>query len=161
MADTPSTRVTIHKLNADGKELWCYEGLVLEHNQILITLEARFDRDDVDIEDLQLRRGDRFVETFYFDRWYNVFEIYQEETNLFKGWYCNITRPAWLDGIHLFAEDLGLDLIVMPDRRMTVVDQDDFDKLTIPAVDRIKAREALDELIDFAMNAVGLFKRKI
>lgn len=160
MTENPPTAVLIHKLDVHGNELWRYEGIVLDQDKAKITLDAQFDREDVDLEGLQLRRGDRFVETFYFDRWYNIFEIYEQTTNTFKGWYCNITRPAWLDGLKLFAEDLALDLIVLPDRKISVVDQDEFDALNMPAVDRAKAREALAELIEYAVNAAGPFKRK-
>ena len=158
MPDTHPAAISIHKLNAQGKECWVYDGVILGHNNLQITIEAHFDRADTDIGGLQLRRGDRFVETYYFDRWYNIFAVYQGETNKFKGWYCNITRPAWLDGHHLYAEDLALDLIVFPDRRMTVVDQAEFDNLSLPADDRIMAQEALDELMDSANNAVGIFR---
>ena len=65
--------------------------------------------------------------------------------------------PAWLEGNHLYAEDLALDLVVMPDRRMTVVDQAEFENLTIPTVERIKALEALDELMELARNAMEPF----
>jgi predicted RNA-binding protein associated with RNAse of E/G family len=149
--------MTIHKLDENGKELWAYEAQVIEQTATLITFDAKFDRDDVDIAGLRLQRGDRFIETFYFDRWYNVFAIYQGGTNRFKGWYCNIARPAWVNGKHLFAEDLALDLVVLPDRHMTVVDQDEFEHLVIPTSDRKKAHAALNELIECAQNAVGPF----
>jgi protein associated with RNAse G/E len=157
MPDTHTPLVSIHKLDDKGLELWVYEGVILDHSETQITVEARFDRADIEIEGLQLNRGDRFVETYFFNRWYNIFAIYQVETSKFKGWYCNITRPAWLDGNHLYAEDLALDLIVLPDRRMTVVDQAEFDNLTLPVKDRHNAYEALNELIDFATNGIGLF----
>ena len=157
MIKAQATNMTIHKLDETGHELWAYEARVLEQNTTLITLDALFDQNDVDIAGLQLRRGDRFVETFYFDRWYNIFAIYQQETNRFKGWYCNIARPAWLEGNHLFAEDLALDLVVKPNRLLTVVDQSEFENLTIPVVERRKALEALDELMDLARNAVDPF----
>ena len=157
MIKAQAVNMTIHKLDEKGHELWAYEARVMEQNNSLITLDALFDRNDVDIGELQLRRGDRFVETFYFERWYNIFAIYQQETNHFKGWYCNIARPAWLEGNHLYAEDLALDLVVMPDRHMTVVDQAEFENLTIPTVERIKALEALDELMDIAKNAIEPF----
>ena len=150
----------IHKLDEKGNELWAYEAIKLEQNDTQITLDAFFDRDAVDIAGLQLRRGDRFVETFYFDRWYNIFAIYQKVSNRFKGWYCNIARPAWLERNHLYAEDLALDLVVLPDRRMTVVDRVEFEALIIPAVDRTKALEALDDLIDSAQNMVDPFIAK-
>ena len=150
--------MVIHKLDENGNELWAYPAKVLEQTVTLITFEARFDRDDVTIGGLQLRNGDRFVETFYFDRWYNIFAIFHGRTNRFKGWYCNITRPAWVNGNHLYAEDLALDLVVLPDRQITVVDQDEFDQLVISASDRQKAREAMSELVELAQSAVGPFK---
>jgi predicted RNA-binding protein associated with RNAse of E/G family len=160
MTKARATNMTIHKLDEKGNELWAYKAIQREQDDTRITLEAHFDRDAVDIAGLQFRRGDRFVETFYFDRWYNIFAIYQKETNNFKGWYCNITRPAWLEGDHLYAEDLALDLVVLPDRRMTVVDRAEFEALTIPAIDRTKALKALDDLIDFAQKAVDPFIAK-
>lgn len=151
-------QVSIHKLDAHGSELWCYDGFVLSTSDTQITLEARFDREAVDIHGLQLRNGDRFVETFYFDRWYNVFAIYHGETNAFKGWYCNITRPAWMDSHHLYAEDLALDLIVLPDRQVSVMDQEQFEALKLPGFERNKAHAALDELIRLAQAAEDPFR---
>ena len=63
-------------------------------------------------------------------------------------------------GGHLFAEDLALDLVIMPDQLMTVVDQAEFEDLSIPAAERMKALEALDELMELARNALGPFKVK-
>ena len=157
MTKVQATNMTIHKLDEKGNELWVYKAIKKEQSDSWITFDALFDRDAVDIAGLQIRRGDRFVETFYFDRWYNIFAIYQKVTNRFKGWYCNIARPALLEGNHLYAEDLALDLVVLPDRRVTVVDRDEFDALTIPAVDRLRALEALDDLINLAKNEVDPF----
>ena len=44
-----------------------------------------------------LRRGDRFIETYYTDRWYNIFEIHAREDDRLKGWYCNIAKPAVME----------------------------------------------------------------
>jgi predicted RNA-binding protein associated with RNAse of E/G family len=157
--DSPSL-ITIHKLDVQGKELWQYKGFIVDRDETKITIEAQFDREDVDIEGLQLRNGDRFVETFFFNQWYNIFAVYDDETKRFKGWYCNITRPAWLESQHLFAEDLALDLIVLPDQQITIVDQDEFETLNISTVDREKALEALNELIESARSGEGPFKPK-
>jgi protein associated with RNAse G/E len=145
-----NTPIKIHKLDAQGYEQWCYDGIVLKKDDSKITLEAYFDREGVEFEGIQLRRGDRFVETFYFDRWYNVFAIYDRKTEKFKVWYCNITRPAWIDANHLYAEDLALDLIVYPDLTYQVVDQDEFEALELSGADRSNAQSALDELIKLA-----------
>jgi protein associated with RNAse G/E len=145
-----NTPIKIHKLDAHGHEQWRYDGIVLEQDDSGITLEAYFDREGVEFEGIQLQPGDRFVETFYFDRWYNVFAIYDGKTQEFKVWYCNITRPAWIEANHLYAEDLALDLIVYPDRTYQVVDQDEFEALGLSRLDRSKAQSALDELIELA-----------
>lgn len=153
----PSTRITIHKLDAQGKELWQYSGVLLERVDNRITLEAIFDRDAVDIEGLALQRGDRFVETFFLDRWFNIFTVFDGTSGNLKGWYCNIARPARLEKTHLYAEDLALDLIVFPDKKFTLVDEEEFNDLDIPSHDRIKALEALDKIKELAMKAEAPF----
>ena len=150
-------RIRVHKLDAEGIELWQYEGIVLERNDTYLTLEAFFNRDAVEIAGLQLRRGDRFVETFYFERWYNIFAIHDKETEQLKGWYCNICRPAWMESQDLFAEDLALDIIVLPDRQIVVVDQDEFEALNLSTLDRAKAQAALEELTKLARAADAPF----
>ena len=57
-------------------------------------LEAFFDRDDMELGYTVFKRGDRFVETYYDDRWYNVFAVYDRDDGGLMGWYCNICRPA-------------------------------------------------------------------
>ena len=93
-----------------------------------------------------LERGDRFSETYYFDRWYNVFTIYAGGTGRLKGWYCNIARPAQLDGADLFADDLALDLLRHPDGRMQLLDSDEFAALALTERERQRCRQALDRL---------------
>jgi hypothetical protein len=107
-----SASVTVHKLDAQGREVWTYDGIVLERGSHFLILQAFFDRQDADLCGLALHRGDRFVETFYDDRWYNVFAVHDRDTDEHKGWYCNITRPALLTDYAVKAEDLALDLVV-------------------------------------------------
>ncbi len=157
MPEATSAQITVHKLDARGDELWRYTGSLLELDGSKVVLEASFDRQDIHVEGLELRKGDRFIEHFYLDRWYNVFEVYQGMTGVHKGWYCNITRPAWLEGQELFAEDLALDLVVFPGGKYVVVDQDEFEDLDLPSEDRKSARRALRELIESAQAADGPF----
>lgn len=157
MAQNPNS-ITIHKLDPQGQEQWRYEGTLLNKNDAELTLEAFFDREDVTFHGIQLKRGDRFVETFYFDRWYNVFAIYDQNTGKLKGWYCNITRPAWLEGSHLFAEDLALDLIILPDLQITILDEDEFADLKLDEHDRANALSAMQELIKLAERGIGPFE---
>jgi predicted RNA-binding protein associated with RNAse of E/G family len=154
--DAP-TQIVVHKLDVDGSELWRYEGKLLERSETRVSLEAYFDRPDVQFEGLRLRRGDRFVETFYSDRWYNVFAVYDRERGALKGWYCNITRPARFDEGEVYAEDLALDLIVTPDGMQRVLDEADFAELNISRADRQNALQALSELRELAASRTGPF----
>ena len=149
--------IIVHKLNELGTEVWRYEGLILESSSSFITLEAHFDRETVKFHGITLTKGDRFVETFYSGRWYNVFAIYDARDDHFKGWYCNITRPARFEPGHVYADDLALDLIVYPDGSWLVLDEDEFDQLDISPEDRKQARSSLELLIEFAKNKKGPF----
>ena len=102
----------ILKKNLAEEVTWQYEGVVLSRAENAITLEALFNRDDMPFMDIVLKRNDRFVETFYSDRWYNIFEIYDRDDNHFKGWYCNIGKPAVIEVDFVSYVDLALDLWV-------------------------------------------------
>lgn len=149
--------MVVHKLDESGVEQWTYPGQVLEQAAEFVRLEARFDRGQVTVGPLVISPGDRFVEQFYFDRWYNIFEIFESESGKFKGWYCNITRPAWIEGQALYAEDLALDLVVLPDGDFAVLDEDEFDRLELSPAERRQARMALDGLLEQAKRKSGPF----
>lgn len=151
--------IVVHKLNESGIEVWRYEGKVLDFDLKQVTLEARFDREKVEFHGITLNKGDRFVETFYAEYWYNTFAIYDAHNDCFKGWYCNITRPARIELGHIYAEDLAIDLIVYPDGQWLVLDEDEFEELDIPKQDREQAKVALSDLIRHAENKTGPFRR--
>jgi hypothetical protein len=95
---------------------------------------------------MPLRRGDRFLETYFTDRWYNIYEIHAREDDSLRGWYCNVGKPALLDGDCLSYVDLALDLLVFPDGRQVVLDEDEFLSLELSIADRRQALAALEEL---------------
>ncbi len=95
-----------------------------------------------------LKRGDRFVETYFSDRWYNIYEIYDRDTNECKAWYCNVARPAEIEYGKVTYVDLALDLLVFPDNRQLVLDEDEFAALNITAEEAQNARQGLRELQD-------------
>jgi predicted RNA-binding protein associated with RNAse of E/G family len=151
--------ITVHKLDAAGREVWSYTGDLLARGAGWIRLEAlaQFDNDGIPFPGLTLRRGDRMVETFYADRWYNVFTIYDGAAGALKGWYCNITRPAHLGAQEVSAEDLALDLLVYPEGGDLVLDEDEFDALGLSPEEHTAAVQALAELRGFAANRQGPF----
>jgi predicted RNA-binding protein associated with RNAse of E/G family len=138
--------ITVIKNDHTGREVWRYQGHILERTERHVTLEAFFSRDEMDLGFIVFRKGDRFVETFYSDRWYNVFEVHNAGGDHLKGWYCNITRPAVLADSSVRADDLALDLFVYPDGRTLVLDEDEFADLPLSELERQEAHEALATL---------------
>ncbi len=138
--------ITVHKRDSAGEVVWRYTARVLERGPQHIRLEAYFDRPDADLHGIVLATGDRFLETFYTDRWYNVFEIHDREGDGLKGWYCNIGRPAEIGESTVAYDDLAIDLLVLPNGEQIVLDLDEFEALPLPAADRSQALAGLAEL---------------
>lgn len=138
--------ITVIKRDVHGCETWRYRGTVLERGADYIRLEAYFDREDREFHGMRLCKGDRFLETYYTDRWYNIYEIHVGGSDALRGWYCNIGKPASLEGATLSYIDLALDLLVFPDGRQIVLDEDEFLALDLVIEDRQQALAALAEL---------------
>ena len=135
------------KLDPQGRETWRYHGQVLQSLPDRVVLEARFDREDRLFHGMPLRRGDRFLETYFTDRWYNIYEIHDREDGSIKGWYCNVGKPAVeeAEGVISYV-DLALDLWVAADGTQTVLDEDEFAALNPSPELRQQAYKALDQL---------------
>jgi protein associated with RNAse G/E len=129
-----------------GKEVFRYPGKILTMDAVHITLRAEFNFELVQIEEITLRRGDMFIETYYFDRWYNIFEIHQGTSDRIKAYYCNIGYPAVLIDGEVSYRDLALDLFVRPDGRETLLDMDEFETLELDGATRQRALNGLDQL---------------
>ena len=148
-----AARIKVQKKNPAGEVTYEYEGVLLSRDEHVVTLEALFDRADMPFMDVVFKTGDRFVEYYYNDRWYNIFAIHDREDGQIKGWYCNIGKPAEIeDGIVSYI-DLALDLWVSTDGKQTVLDEDEFEELSLNEELRTGALHGLDEL-------QGLFKSK-
>jgi protein associated with RNAse G/E len=144
--ENKSSMITVVKLDISGKETWRYQGRILLQQGSRLVLEAYFDREDMLFHGMSLCKGDRFVETYYTDRWYNIYEIHSRADDSLRGWYCNVSFPARLDGDKLFFTDLALDLLVFPDGRHIILDQDEFYRLNLAPQVREQALAALKEL---------------
>lgn len=138
-------QVTVRKLDHAGHEVISYAGEVLRRSDRAIVIRSTWDREPMDLGFVVLEPRDQWTETFYSDRWYNVFEIRSRRGRL-KGWYCNVARPARITEDEVAAEDLALDLWVAPDGDMKVLDQDEFADLALSSEERRRARHALAEL---------------
>jgi predicted RNA-binding protein associated with RNAse of E/G family len=142
--------ITVIKHDHAGREILRYAGRILARGATWVQLEARFSRADVETPYHTFRHGDRFVEWFYSDRWYNIFEMHDRDDDHFTGWYCNVTRPAVITAHEIRADDLALDIFVTPDGAITVLDEDEFAALPLDDTTRAHARAALAELVQRA-----------
>ncbi|MBN1427958.1 MAG: DUF402 domain-containing protein [Anaerolineae bacterium] len=142
----PTDPIIVIKTDHAGREVWRYQGVILERGPHHVKLEARFNRDDLTLDYVTLRRGDRFVETFYDDRWYNLFEVRDKADDHIKGWYVNFARPAHIIDGEVRSDDLALDLWIAPDGHKLILDQDEFDALPIDPVERSAVLDALGKL---------------
>lgn len=145
-------KVKVQKKNPAGEVTYEYEGVLLSRDDRSIVLEALFDRADMPFMDVVFKAGDRFVEYYYTDRWYNIFVIHDHEDGKIKGWYCNIGKPAeFEDGIVSYI-DLALDLWVSTSGEQTVLDEDEFEALGLDEELRAGARNGLDQLKQLFLN---------
>jgi predicted RNA-binding protein associated with RNAse of E/G family len=144
--------VRVEKLNLAGEVTYAWTGELVARTATSVVLEARFTRGPLALGYVTLKPGDRFVERFYSDRWYNVYAIYDGERGVFKGWYCNITRPAEIgpapdgNGLRVRAVDLALDYYRRPDGQEFVLDEDEFAALPLTAEEVAACRAALAAL---------------
>ncbi len=136
----------ILKKNLADEVTWQYEGAELSRDENSITIEALFNRDDLPFQDVVFKRNDRFVETFYTDKWYNVFAVYDRDDGKLKGWYCNITKPAVIEDGSVSFVDLALDLWVSADGKQTVLDEDELEELSLDDDLKKKVYDGLHEL---------------
>jgi protein associated with RNAse G/E len=136
----------ILKKNLAEEVTWQYEGTELSRKKNSITIEALFNRDDLPFQDIVLKRNDRFVETFYTDKWFNIFEIYDRDHGNLKGWYCNIGKPAVIGEGFISYVDLALDLWVSANGTRTVLDEDELEELGLDDELKKKIYEGLREL---------------
>ena len=146
--------ITINKLDLNHNLLWSYSGSVIERSDNAIKLEARFNRETSDAGYVVFEKHDRFVEYFYADRWYNIFEIHSAKDNRLKGWYCNIARPAVFGDSTIDQVDLALDVWINPDGTALILDEDEFADLRLDEATRQQARQAVQELIDLARQRI-------
>lgn len=139
-------RIKIQKKNPAGEVTYKYEGDLIARDENSITLEALFDRADMPFQDVVFKTGDRFVEYYYADRWYNIFAIHDRDDGKVKGWYCNVGMPAIIEDDVVSYVDLALDLWVSVDGQQTVLDEDEFAQLKLDDELSLNALNGLEEL---------------
>lgn len=123
-------------------------------------LRAEWGRPRLDLGYVAFEHDDVFVEHYYTDRWYALFELHSA-TGIHKGWYGNISRPAYFTSDSIISEDLDLDLFVSADRSTILrLDRDEFEQRGLATSDPdaySAAYAALDELEQQARAGVAPF----
>ena len=140
------TTITVLKLNHEGKELTRYTGELLEQTPTSICIQATFQRPRADLGVVVFETGDRMIEWFYTDRWYNVFEVQVGDSGRLRGWYCNVTRPAIIEGDVVKADDLEVDVFVAPDGTITLLDEQEFEALPLSDKERMVVFTAIQAI---------------
>ena len=149
MTQSPD-KITVVKLDAQENEVWQYPGKVLETTDHSILIEARFNHSDVNVHGIMLRKNDRFLERYYDDHWYNIYEARDKDDDRLKGWYCNVTRPARFVENEIIYMDLAFDLLAFPDGRFLILDEDEFEALDLDPETKKQALAGLEALIAIA-----------
>ena len=139
-------RIKVQKKNPSGEVTYEYEGVLLRRDDHSLVLEALFDRADMPFMDVVFKTGDRFVEYYYTDRWYNIFAIHDREDGKVKGWYCNVGKPAVFEDDIVSYVDLALDLWVATNGAQTILDEDEFQELELDDNLRSRALQGMTEL---------------
>ncbi|MEV7566824.1 DUF402 domain-containing protein [Streptomyces tanashiensis] len=142
-----SVEITLTKA---GRTKIRYPAEVLSEEGARLSVRAPWAAEGVrDFGFVRFEPGDVFVEHYWRDRWFTVKEVWSADGSL-KGWYCDITRPAVIDGSGVAVEDLDLDLWVSADGSEVLrLDEDEFAASGLTASDpeaAARAVVALDEL---------------
>ena len=144
--------ISLIKRNQNGLEVWRYSGHLVAATPRGVLVDAAFNRSDLPFHGVVFKHNDRFLELYLLNRWFNIYEIHDRDSGGIKCWYCNVTRPVEICGDYIAYDDLALDLLVFPDGRQLVLDEDEFESLKLSAADGQNARAGLLELKEILKN---------
>ncbi len=138
--------ITVLKQNPAGELMYQWQGQLVHQQGHETLVQALFNADSGMVEEIPLKKGDQFLETYYDDRWFNVFEIRDKDDGRLKGWYCNVCAPAVISTGQIIFRDFALDLLVYPDGRQVVLDEDEFEALYCSPEERSLALSGLAQV---------------
>lgn len=143
---------TVVKHDPDGRERARYQGAQIPSRAGWIAVRADWVHGEYDLGYLHFRNGDYLNEYFALTRPYNAFALFRE-TGEFQGWYCNVTHPTDVSGQEIRWHDLYVDVIVYPDGRTLVLDEDELAESGLESSDpalHAMILAARDELLQLA-----------
>jgi predicted RNA-binding protein associated with RNAse of E/G family len=148
MADAEIIRV--EKLNPDGSFSFAWQAQLLVAYENLRRVSAEFNGKPTRLGRVMLSLGDCFIETYYSDRWYNIFEIYSPSDAKPKLWYFNITKPAIFEPNLIRWVDLALDVLIFPEGDHALLDLDEFGALDLDFESQRRCWQAVEQIISLA-----------
>ena len=153
--------ITVIKRDPVGEEKTRYTGEVIERRSDSVVIEAYWTREAKDLGYTRFEPGDRFIEYYFTNRWFNVFAISNNNGSR-KGWYCNVAAPAVISADCVEQIDLLLDVWVDPTGRLLVLDEDEFEAdPTLSDEQRKGARQGLRDLLGMIALRKDLFSDAI
>ncbi len=154
------TIITVSKLNPRGEKTIQYQGEVLKRLADGIIIQAYWKQTPKDLGYVCFEPGDLFIEYYYSNRWFNIFEI-SDPLNKRKGWYCNIAEPADIHEDKILQKDLLLDVWVDPWGKPLILDEDEFEANTmLDDRQRQGARQGLSDLLQIITSEIAPFSYK-
>ena len=140
--------VTVFKQNHLGEPVFSWEGELLAETPTNRLVSARFSgADAVPVDKVSFRRGDLFLESYYTDRWYNIFEVHHGSSDQVKCWYINLSLPAQFSSNIITWQDLALDVVVYPSGEFRLLDEGEFNALPLTPEVRTRCLETMQEIL--------------
>lgn len=140
--------ITIFKQNHLGEPAFHWEGELIAENAAFRLVRARFSgADAVPVDKVVFLKGDLMLERYYSDRWYNLFEVHQGLSDRVKCWYINLSQPAQFTPSGIIWNDLALDLVVYPDGKYRLLDEDEFNALRLEPEVRKRCLDTIQEIL--------------
>jgi hypothetical protein len=143
---------TVVKLRPSGVEATRYAGTRIDAPAGWIAVRAQWVHGRMDLGYLVFEADDWLGEFFAIEKPYNAFALYRA-SGVFAGWYCNVTHPTQVVGRTITWHDLYVDVIVYPDGRTLVLDEDELAESGLEQHDpalHASILRARDELLDLA-----------
>lgn len=146
---TVGRSLTVVKLAPDGSEVTRYPGVVSEAGAVApwVAVVATWVTKVVNLDGLTFVPGDTLYEFFSPVDPFNVFVVFAPEGRL-RGWYANVTHPAWIntmtDPPTLLWHDLYVDVVALPDGRVTIRDEDELAESDLATTDSLLHARILD-----------------
>lgn len=134
---TPGASITVVKRAPDGSEATRYRAIVQSSrvDAPWVEVEAEWTNRAVTVAGLTFEPGDILREFFSPVHPYNAFAVISAD-GAHKGWYGNVTYPAFLsDGAPtpvLVWHDLYLDIVMLADGTVHLLDDDELDAAPEP-----------------------------